>query len=305
MQILEPYSGAPKEEATTLPPPVRDIQFKITESKDNTDNSEDLVKILFMFKKDDFESFSAPDAFKIEIIKAKSDVETETFKKIISQTNINLPISSCQENLILKVKCSNSIGESEESIFILPFFRVQRVLLNSKLDVFLKEKKTLEYLEKVTLNNTSKIFLFYTDVLQAVIDQNFEDFNSNKFSGNPPEASKRRKLKARARLNASSAIISNLRFDQFDPDFTFGGSINGTFYFDKTETIDGWNYTSKEAIELYEEMKSIMDEYYEEYRLKYSLKVNDPFIMKFIWTHPVETNDSVIIYYMNQEGFKC
>ena len=305
MQILEPYSGDTQEEATTLPPPVRDIQFKITESQDNTDNPEDLVKILFMFLKEDFDSFSSPDVFNIEIIKADVDVETSTSKKITSQTNISLPLSSCEENLIIKVTCLNNIGESEESVFMLPFFRSIRVLLDSKLDVFLKEEKTLKYLEKITLNGNSKIFLFYTDVLQEIIDQNFEDFNTNRFSGNPDEATKRKNLKARVRLNANDTIISNLRFDQFDPDFTFNGSSKGAFYFDKTETIDGWIYTDKDAIDLYEEMKSLMDEYYEEFRLKYGLKVGDPFIMKFIWTHPIETNDSVIIYYMNQEGFQC
>lgn len=299
MKILEPYVGG-DQEATTLPPPVRDIKFNITQSKENTDGAKDLVKITFMYNKEDFDSFSYPNSFEIKI--TDESKSTHPSKIISSKSNINLPIESCTGNLLFNIKAVNNIGVSLESFFRIPFFRSIRVLFDSKLDIFLKEERVQEFIEKKTLNNKSRIFLLYKDVLQTTIDNDYIKFNDLDL---PNESDRRKKLKSRVSLNSTDVIVSNLRFDQFDPTFPFTGTQDGIFYFDKTDTINGWIYSTKEDIELYNELKDILDEYFEEYRLNYRLTTEDPFIMKFIWTHPVETNDSVIIYYMNQKGFEC
>ena len=135
MQILQPYDGTKTAQGTTLPPPVRDISYSI--NFDSGDNLKPTVDIIFLFSKDDFISFSKPDTINVTLTKNGNQVT------ITTQSNLNIDLDALEANVELNITCTNNIGTSIESTFILPFNRSIYLAENSPLDILFKANLNL------------------------------------------------------------------------------------------------------------------------------------------------------------------
>ena len=280
-------------QSTTAPANVKELAYFLNYRA--VDLTVDVIKITFLFNDLDLIDRSVPDRFKVRV----RNMETGFEKTLITQNNIEIPMTELNGDTEIFVTSINSFGSSPESKFILPLTDI--IFLDADSNGAITIKNNLSTIKRTRddFGIKPRWILFYRNVSFQDIQDDFTlltSVNPNSQTGSISSEDKFLNQEFYGEIRQDEALVMDHQFDTFDPEDDFGFNPEGLYYMKYSAT--GWIFQPASEIAFIEEFKEAIIEQYINFLSKKGLTRESNVVLKFILTHPDKNQDSIILYLM-------